>query len=201
MTWHPLLEMPGINPRFAVAAAPAMTLKIGVYLTDDVARRFSIALRRSGKTKSALVNEALVRLLDPPTASDPGQDELRLLKALLERVRWLQRETTVLTETLAMFIRYFLMLTPPLPEGEREAAQTIGRQRYDVFVREIARRIVSDNGLISDVMRIIVETRPELAARAVAEAAARERSASGELPFGVAEAGRPGQVGRSAPHA
>ena len=163
-----------------------MTLKIGVYLTDDVARRFRIALRRSGMTKSALVNQALARLLDPPATSDPGQDEHRVLKVLLERVRWLQRETTVLTETLAMFIRYFLMLTPPLPEREREAAQTIGRQRYDVFVREIASRIVSDKGLISNVMRVIVETHPELAARAVAEAAARERSASGELPFAVA---------------
>jgi hypothetical protein len=182
-------------------ATLAMTLKIGVYLTDDVARLFWVALRRSGKTKSALVNEALARLLDPRSANEPGQGDLRLLKTLLERVRSLQRETTVLTETLAMFIRYFLMLTPPLREHEREAAQTIGRQRYDVFVREIARRIVSDNGLITDVMRVIVETQPELAARAVAEAAARERSASGELPLGVAQARRPGEVGRSASHA
>ena len=171
-----------------------MTLKIGVYLTDDVARRFRVALKRSGMTKSALVNEALAHLLDPPPANEPGQDELRVLRAVLKRVRQVQREALVLTETLALFIRYFLMVTPPLPESEREAAEALGRERYEIFVRQIARRIGSDTGLITDVMRTIVETHPELAARAVAEAAARERSASGELPLGVVRPGSPAKV-------
>jgi hypothetical protein len=94
-----------------------MTLKIGVYLTDDVARRFRVALKRSGMTKSALVNEALAHLLDPLPANEPGQEELRVLSAVLKRVRQVQREGLVLTETLALFIRYFLMVTPPLPES------------------------------------------------------------------------------------
>ena len=120
---------------------------------------------------------------------------------MLKRVRQVQRETEVLTETLAMFIRYFLMVTPPLPEREREAAETLGRERYEIFVRQIARRIGSDKGLITDIMRTIVATHPELAAHAVAEAAARERSASGELPLGVGRAGQPSEAGRSACHA
>jgi hypothetical protein len=33
-----------------------MTLKIGVYLADDVARRFRLALRRSRTTKSSGLN-------------------------------------------------------------------------------------------------------------------------------------------------
>ncbi len=57
-----------------------MTLKIGVYLTDDVARRFNLELRRSRTTKSALVNEALARFLNPPAATEPGH-EVRPLSA------------------------------------------------------------------------------------------------------------------------
>jgi hypothetical protein len=178
-----------------------MTLKIGVYLTDDVARHFKVALRRSGMTKSALVNGALTHLLHPPRPHEPGQEELRALRALLKRVRWLQRETLVLTETLATFIRYFLMITPPLPESEREAAEALGRQRYEVFLRQIAGRIGSDKCLINDVMRTIVETHPDLAARAVAQAAAREKSGSGELPLGVGQARQKCQVSEGVPHA
>lgn len=178
-----------------------MTLKIGVYLTDDVARRLRVALKRPGTTKSALVNEALAHFLDPPPANETGQDEVRALRALLKRVRQVQRETLVLTETLAMFIRYFLMITPPLPESEREAAETVGRERYEIFVKQIARRIGSDTGLINDVVRTIVETHPELAARAVAEAAARERSASGELPLGVGQLGQRCEIGGGVSHA
>jgi hypothetical protein len=51
-----------------------MTLKIGVYLTDDVARRFKVALRRSRTTKSALVNEAIARFPNPPAATEPGHE-------------------------------------------------------------------------------------------------------------------------------
>ena len=178
-----------------------MTLKIGVYLTDDVARRFKAALRHSGTTKSALVNEALAHLLDPPAVKEPGQEQLRALRALVKRVRQVQQETLIVSETLAQFIRYFLMVSPPLPEGEREAAETLGRERYEIFVTQIARRIRSDEGLITDVMRTIIEAHPELMARAAAEAAARDRSASGELPLGVGQAGQPCEVGRSASHA
>jgi hypothetical protein len=182
-------------------ATPAVTLKIGVYLTDDVAQHFKAALRRSRMTKSALVNNALADLLDPPPANERDQEELRVLRAVLKHVRQVRRETEVLTETLAMFIRYFLMITPPLPQSEREGAERVGRQRYEVFVRQIARRIGSDKGLIIDVMRTIVETHPELAARAVAEAAARETSASEALPFGVGQARQHCEVGGGVPHA
>ena len=167
-----------------------MTLKIGVYLTDDVARRFNLELRRSRTTKSALVNEALARFLNPPAATEPGHEVHQTLSALVRRVGRLHREAIVTSETLALFVRYYLMVAPPLPEGERRAAEAVGRKRYEVFVREIAKRVASDTGLVTDVMRTIVATHPDLAARAIAEAAARERSASGQLPLGDGEVGQ-----------
>ena len=105
------------------------------------------------------------------------------------------------SETLALFVRYYLMVAPPLPEGERRAAEAVGRKRYEVFVREIAKRVASDTGLVTDVMRTIVATHPDLAARAMAEAATRERSASGQLPLGDGEVGQRGKVGEGASHA
>jgi hypothetical protein len=178
-----------------------MTLKIGVYLTDDVARRFNVALRRSRTTKSALVNEALVRFLNPPASPEPDHEVHETLSALVKRVGRLHRETIVTSETLALFVRYHLMVAPPVPEGERRAAEAVGRKRYEVFVREVAKRIAADTGLVTDVMRTIVATHPDLAARAMAEAAARERSASGQLPLGDGQVGQRGKVGDGASHA
>jgi hypothetical protein len=178
-----------------------MTLKIGVYLTDDVARRFRLALRRSRATKSALVNEALARLLSPPAAREPSQEVPQALAALVKRVRRLQRETLVISETLALFVRYVLMVTPPVPENERRATEALGRERYEIFVREVGKRIASDKGLVTDVMRTIVATHPDLAARVIAEAAARDGSASGQLPFGGHQSGQPCKVGEGVSHA
>ena len=178
-----------------------MTLKIGVYLTDDVARRFNLELRRSRTTKSALVNEALARFLNPPVATEPGHEVHGTLSSLVRRVGRLHREAIVTSETLALFVRYYLMVAPPLPEGERRAAEAVGRKRYEVFVREVTKRVASDTGLVTDVMRTIVATHPDLAARAMAEAAARDSSASPQLPLGDHPAGQPCRAGEGASHA
>jgi hypothetical protein len=50
-------------------------------------------------------------------------------------------------------------------------------------------------------MRTIVATRPDLAARAIAEAAARDGSASAQLPLGDHLAGQPCKASEGASHA
>lgn len=47
-----------------------MKPKIGIYLTDDVAKRLKIAARRPGATKSGIVNEALDGFLGPAREKD-----------------------------------------------------------------------------------------------------------------------------------
>lgn len=178
-----------------------MTLKIGVYLTDDVARRFRTALKRTGVSKSALVNEALAHFLDPPPPREPGEKVLQVLYALLKRTRRLQRETEILGETLALFVRYFLTISPPLPEADQEEAQALGRQRYQIFIRRVAKTIASDKGLVTDVMGAIVKTHPELVARAVAEAAASDAPASEPPPFDAGLTSSPRDVDGLVSHA
>jgi hypothetical protein len=155
-----------------------MKTKIGIYLSTDVARRFKIAIRRRSATKSDLVNEALRRFFHPPEA-DRSDETLQLMTRLEKRVRRLQREGLVMSETLALFVRYSLMVTAPIPESERQAAEALGRKRYEVFIREVAKRITSDKGMIADVIRTIVTTNPHLVAEAMAEA--RREDAVGDM--------------------
>ena len=148
-----------------------MKTKIGIYLSADVARRFRIATRRRNATKSDLVNEALRRFFQPPAPEADRSDEvLQLMTRLEKRLRRLQRELLVTTETVALFVRYSLMVTAPIPESERQDAEALGRKRYEVFIREVAKRVTSDKGMIADVIRTIVRTHPHLVAEAMAEA-------------------------------
>src|SRR5262245_11027691 len=156
-----------------------MKPKIGVYLTDDVAKLLKATVRRSGATKSDMVNEALLRFLDPPPDKDPGGEVLHRLDGLAKRIRRTHRDVEIVGEILALHIRQFLMITPPVPKVEQDAAMKLGRERYEVFVRQIARRVASDRGLVTDVMRTIVETHPHLVAEAMAEA--RKQNAVADL--------------------
>ena len=162
-----------------------MKTKIGIYLEDDVARRFRVAVRQPGATKSALVNEALRRFLNPAPEGAPSEEVSRRLAGLAKRLRQMHRELQVTTETLALFARYVLTVTPPPPEEERHEAEVVGRKRYEVLIREVGRRIASDHTLVSEVIRSFALTHPDLVARAVAEAAIADAGTK-PLPFGAA---------------
>jgi hypothetical protein len=107
-----------------------MKPKIGVYLTSDVAKLLRLAARRSGATKSDIVNGAVARFLDPPPESDPNEAVLQRLDRLAKAVRRLHRDVEIMTETLALHIRQFLTITPPVPRSERQEAERRWRRAY-----------------------------------------------------------------------
>jgi hypothetical protein len=113
-----------------------MKPKIGVYLTSDVAKLLRLAARRSGATRSDIVNEAVARYLDPPPESDPNEAVLQRLDGLAKAIRRLRRDVEIMTETLALHIRQFLTITSPVPKSEQQEAERLGRERYEVFVRQ-----------------------------------------------------------------
>ena len=135
-----------------------MKPKIGVYLTKDVAKRLQVAAKRSGATKSDIVNEALSRLLDPPPENDPREDVLRRLDRMAKGIRRIHRDVEIVAETLALHIRQFLMITPPVPKDDQDAVMKLGRERYQVFIAQIAKRVASDSGMVQEIMEKIAET-------------------------------------------
>ena len=53
----------------------------------------------------------------------------------------MERDVGISVETLAVFIRFWLATTPPLPEPKQLAAKAQAGQRYDAFVAALGRRI------------------------------------------------------------
>ena len=72
------------------------------------------------------------------------------------------RDQTVASETLALFVRYMLTVTPPIPDSDQEPARLTGRKRYDVFLAEVGRR-VAENGLhAAEVLKTVPVDQPDL---------------------------------------
>jgi hypothetical protein len=53
--------------------------------------------------------------------------------------------------TIALFIRYWLMATPSLPEQMQTAARAKGAERYEGFVQALGRRLAKRPGFIREV--------------------------------------------------
>ena len=87
------------------------------------------------------------------------------------------RDVAIVTETLALFVRYFLTITPPLPQSEQEPARLLGRERFQVFVAQVGRRLATDHRLVSELLETIASNNPDLFATASDDAPLRTRSA------------------------
>ncbi|MCY4599140.1 MAG: hypothetical protein OXF27_04395 [Acidobacteria bacterium] len=61
----------------------------------------------------------------------------------------------MISETLALFVRYFLVVTPPVSDDEQDAARALGLERFEYFVTQLAERIAGGRTLLNDVLEEI----------------------------------------------
>jgi hypothetical protein len=157
-----------------------MKKRLSIRLSTPLARKLEFVAGRSSGGKSALIEEALRARLEPEQV--PGIDEvlIRRLNELNRAIGSIARDIAVVTETLALFVRYFLTITPPLPQGEQEPARLLGKQRFQVFVAQVGRRLAGEQRLFSEVLETIAGNEPDLFAVAADDAreAARANAAA-----------------------
>lgn len=146
-----------------------------LYLSRPLARKFDLVAQQRNGAKSALFEDALRASLEPQ--QHPGVEEglARRLNELNKSVATIKRDVAIATETLALFVRYFLTITPPLPQSEQEPARLLGKERFQVFVAQIGRRLAEDHRLVSEVLESIATNEPDLFATASDDASLRNR--------------------------
>jgi hypothetical protein len=86
--------------------------------------------------------------------------------------RALERDQNIAIETLALFIRYFLTVSTPVPEAHQDAARAQGKARFEQFVEQLGRHL-RGRSLVRDVVE---ELHPDPMRMDDAAAAAKRRS-------------------------
>jgi hypothetical protein len=148
-----------------------MKPKLSIYLSDHVAERLTLAAKRPGSNRSAIVDEALDRFLNPERGTHDDGALIRRLDRVSRQLDRLDRDSAIMAETIALFIRYYLTITPPLPSGDQEAARALGRERFEIFVAQVGKRVASGSGLVADVMDRVSASNPDLFTRHVEQGA------------------------------
>jgi len=77
----------------------------------------------------------------------------------------IERHMTISNEALAVFVRFWLTSTPPLPDTALAAAQTKGRERYDGFVGAVGRCLARSRKLADEISREVEATSSQGEAR------------------------------------
>lgn len=135
-----------------------MKARLCVYLSDPVDQRLAIAAKRPGASKSAITDAALGAFLSPERDDQRDAAIIRRLDRISRQIDRLERDQTIVSESLALFVRYYLTVTPPLPGADQDAARALGKERFEFFVTQLGRRLAGGKNMIRDVLE---EIQPE----------------------------------------
>lgn len=135
-----------------------MRQRHALYLSGAMTQRLQVMAETHRIAKSQILERALQQYLANENAS-PAADLLVLQQEANGRsLRRLERDLAIVTELSATFVRYFLTMTPPLPESEHAAARALGQLRFEEVIEDIARRLRTDRSLIARVAAILNES-------------------------------------------
>jgi predicted transcriptional regulator len=125
--------------------------RLNVYFDSALGAELDALAARRRVSKSQIVEAALGAFLSPDGADQREAAIVRRLDRLSRAVERLERDVSIGNEAMALFVKFWLSTTPPLPEDMREAAQVSGKERYDGFVDALARRLAKGKTLTKEV--------------------------------------------------
>lgn len=135
-----------------------MRQRHALYLSEAMTQRLQIMAEMHGVSKSQILEHALKQYL-VNESGDPPADLLILQQESNTRsLHRLESDLAIATELIATFVRYFVTVTPPLPESEHAAARALGQLRFEQMIEVIGRRLRTDRSLIARVAAILSES-------------------------------------------
>jgi hypothetical protein len=125
--------------------------RLSVYLDPEVMAKLAELADRKEQPKSLVAEAAITSFLTPDDADRREAAFARRLDLLTRQVERLERDLSIAVETLALFIRFWLTVTPPLPENAQAAAQAKGRERFESFLETLGRRLAKGRSFLREV--------------------------------------------------
>ena len=120
-----------------------MKVRQNLYIDRELSEALGgLASVRRGGNKSRIVNEAVKDWL-ARRATKQVDDLLKVrLDRLSREIGACRRDIEVVLEALALFVRYQLTVTAPLPEADA-AALAVGNERFDRSIAQLGRQIAA----------------------------------------------------------
>jgi hypothetical protein len=124
-----------------------MRIKHTFRLPADLSARLADHALRKRIAQTQIVEAALLSFLSPDGSERLEAAIGRRLDRLSRQADRLEHHVEISNEAMALFVRFWLTTTPPLPDTAQAAAQATGRQRYQGFVEALGRRMATGRSL------------------------------------------------------
>ena len=128
-----------------------MKMRLNCYFSADLYDGLDALAHRKGLHKSSVVEAAVASFLSPDAADQREAAFTRRLDRLSRQVERLERDLGISVEALALFIRFWLSVSPQIPDGAKDAARAKGAERYAGFVETLGRRLQKGQTLLREI--------------------------------------------------
>jgi hypothetical protein len=137
-----------------------MRHRINVYLPPEILQQVADFASRKKLSQSAIVEAAIISFLSPDGEDRREAAFTRRLDRLTRQVQRLERNTGVTMEMLAMFVRAWLNVTPPLPPDVQASAHAKAQKRYEGFVEALGKRMQKGQSFLHEIPEDIGSSEP-----------------------------------------
>jgi hypothetical protein len=150
--------------------------RLNVFLERDHAKRLDELAAMKGLSKSSIIAAALSSFLSPDSGDRREAAIAKRLDRLSDQFAKLDRDQNILIETVALYVRYFLTVSSPVPEAHQDAARAQGRLRFEQFIAQLGRHLLKGRSLVKEVHEEIVPDQSQFFAVPEEELAANGRA-------------------------
>ena len=135
--------------------------RMNVYFPPELLKQITELADRKKLSRSAIVEAAVASFLSPDGADRREAAFTRRLDRLSRQMQRLERDVGIAAETLALFVRFWLTVTPPLPNEAQAPAQAKGRERFEGFVEALGRRLQKGQSFLREIPDDIIRPKPD----------------------------------------
>jgi hypothetical protein len=125
--------------------------RLNLFIEPEHARRLTQVAAMKGVSKSSIIAAALSSWLSPDAGDQREAAIAKRLDRLSRQFERLERDQSILIETLALYVRYFLTVSTPVPEAHQDAVRAQGKARYTQFVEQLGRHLMRGQSLVKEV--------------------------------------------------
>lgn len=133
--------------------------RMNVYFAPDLLKKVDALALRRNVSKSAVIEAAVASFLSADASERLEAVLARRMDRMGRQIEGLDEDLAILGETLSLFIRFWMTLTPPLPDSAEASARAKGNERFERFLQSLGRRLATGDRFLRERSRDIDATR------------------------------------------
>jgi hypothetical protein len=127
--------------------------RMNVYFDPALLKKIEALATRRNVSKSAVIEAAVASFLSADASERLEAALSRRMDKLGRQIDALDEDLAILGETVSLFIRFWLTVTPPLPEAAQASARAKGAERFDGFLQLLGRRLATGDRFLKELSR------------------------------------------------